>query len=140
MREPLHGRCLCGAVRYRISSEPLSQSLCHCPSCRLAAGASPVGWLVVRRQAFAFVLGQPVRYGSSTTVERTFCAVCGTALTYEETTSPDTIDVTSATLEDQTMFAPTREVWVEYRPRWLPAVPGLAQFAQGSSDAAAKAG
>ena len=38
----VEGGCLCGAIRYRVSGEPLARSLCHCRSCRLGAGAPSV--------------------------------------------------------------------------------------------------
>jgi hypothetical protein len=123
------GGCLCGAVRYRITGEPLARSLCHCPSCRLAAGASPVAWAVVPGAEFSVAMGEPKRYESSPGVERTFCAMCGSALTYRELDNTKTIDVAAATLDDQSWFTPDREIWVRYRPHWLPALAGVAQYA-----------
>ena len=132
MSVTFEGGCSCGAIRYRIAGEPLARSLCHCRSCRLAVGASPVAWLVVQRQDLSFTTGQPIHYRSSPNVERGFCSVCGTSLTYQDAASPGTIDITASTLDHQEYFVPTREVWVEHRPSWLPAVPRLAQFPDSS--------
>ena len=39
-RAPLDGRCTCGAVRYRLASEPLFVHCCHCRWCQRETGAS----------------------------------------------------------------------------------------------------
>ena len=41
------GGCLCRAVRYRVNGVPIVTSLCHCRTCRLAAGAPSVAWVVL---------------------------------------------------------------------------------------------
>ena len=37
--EPFAGGCLCGTVRYQAHSLLYPATLCHCTSCRRAAGA-----------------------------------------------------------------------------------------------------
>lgn len=39
------GGCRCGAIRYRITGEPLSAGFCHCRMCQRAAGAPVVAWV-----------------------------------------------------------------------------------------------
>ena len=129
------GGCLCGSIRYRIAGPPIAQSLCHCRSCRLAAGAPSVAWIVVRREHFAFTTGAPAHFCSSPPVIRTFCGQCGTPLTYRHEDSPNTIDVTTATLDAPEDFPPTREVWLEHRLAWAPLDENLQHFQRGSSDA-----
>jgi hypothetical protein len=127
------GGCLCGTIRYRITGLPVAQSLCHCRSCRLAAGAPSVAWIVVRRSEFMIVSGEPVRFRSSMSVVRTFCGKCGTPLTYQNDDSPDTIDVTTATLDLPEAFPPTREIWLEHKLAWERANENLQQFPRSSS-------
>ena len=129
------GGCLCGSIRYRIAGTPTAQALCHCRSCRLAAGAPSVAWIVVRREQFAFTKGAPAQFRSSPSVVRTFCGQCGTALTYQHDVSPNTIDVTSATLDAPEDFPPTREIWLEHRLAWEPLDENLQHFQRGGSDA-----
>src|SRR5262245_47723772 len=106
------GGCLCGAVRYRLTTKPRSYSLCHCETCRRAAGAPSVAWVVVDAGAFSFVQGTPTVYRSSPNVERTFCNCCGTPLSYQCTTERETIDITTVSLDMPNDFAPTREIWL----------------------------
>jgi len=133
------GGCLCNSIRYRITGVPIAQSFCHCRSCRLAAGAPSVAWIVVKRSDFAFVTGDPVRFRSSPLVVRTFCGKCGTPLTYQHDESPDTIDVTTATLDVPEAFPPNREIWLEHKIAWEPLDENLQHFQRSSSEDSAGA-
>ena len=126
------GGCLCGAVRYRISGEAKVNDVCHCRSCRLAAGAPSVAWTVVRAADFAFVNGEPASYASSPGVIRTFCRVCGTSLTYRNASRPDSVDITTATFDSPERFAPTFEIWMEHKLPWVASNPDLRHYRRSS--------
>ena len=127
----LAGGCLCGAHRYRITGTPPSAIICHCATCRRAAGAQSVGWLTVPTGAFAWETAPPAAHASSPDVTRTHCAACGTSLTYH--CEPETIDVTLASLDDPEAVPPQREVWLSHRIAWEPAASGLPGFPEGGS-------
>src|SRR5262249_55947433 len=120
MSDPIRheGGCLCGAVRYRATSEPTALTLCHCKSCRRSAGAPSVAWTVFRIEDFAFPSGPPAAFESSPGVERSFCATCGTSLAYRSASRPGVVDVTTATLDEPNRFAPKFEIWVEEKLAW----------------------
>ena len=128
------GGCLCGAVRYRATSEPLARTLCHCRTCRLASGAPSVAWVVFRSTDFAFSAGQPASFNSSPGVTRTFCPTCGTPLTYQRTAKPGTIDVTTVTLDAANDFAPTKEIWIEDKLVWERLDEALQHHPQSSAE------
>jgi hypothetical protein len=119
MSSALEGGCLCGAVRYRIDGPPLETSICHCATCRRAAGAPSVAWATVPAAAFALTQGRPAGYASSPGVTRTHCAACGTSLTWQR--DGGEIDVTLASLDDPEALPPTRETWLSQRLSWEPA-------------------
>ena len=48
------GGCLCGAVRYRVEGEPLASGICHCRTCRKAASAPTLPFVVFPADRFAF--------------------------------------------------------------------------------------
>jgi len=127
------GGCLCGAVRYRVSGKPSSSVVCHCTSCRRASGAPTVAWLTVDRAQLQILSGSPTSYRSSPTVIRQFCSRCGTALTYAAAKSPDTVDITTASLDEPDAFAPTADVWLEDKVAWQPTDPAIDKFAGSSS-------
>jgi len=108
MPEEITGGCYCGAIRYRALRPPRISNICHCESCRRTCGAQSVAWVIFPAGDFAFANGEPTRYPSSPGVVRTFCATCGTSLTYETEERPADIDVTTATLDDPEAFPPTR--------------------------------
>ena len=84
----MDGGCLCGAIRYRLSGKPTNTMICHCQSCRRAAGSPVVAWLTFAAADFQFCKGQPVEFSSSPPVRRSFCGSCGTPLTYAHQDSP----------------------------------------------------
>lgn len=116
---PAAGGCLCGAIRYRITTAPLATSLCHCRSCRLATGAPVVAWVIVPRDGLVFDRGEPVAFASSPGKRRTFCGGCGTSLTYERDDRADSIDMHTATLDQPDAFPPDREIFLEEKITWM---------------------
>lgn len=118
-RAALEGGCLCGAVRYRASGHPEHRMICHCETCRRAAGSPVVAWVTVPVTSLAFTRGDPVRFRSSPSVERTFCGSCGTPLTYQHSKDAGNIDVTTCSFDDPGALAPTHHSWLEDSISWI---------------------
>ena len=112
------GGCLCSAIRFRISGEPIFSSICHCATCRRASAAPTVAWLTLDRGQVEILSGHPRTYRSSQGVVRQFCGTCGSQLSYETVERPATIDITTASLDNPNLFPPTLEVWLEHRVSW----------------------
>ncbi len=127
-RDGLTGSCLCGAIRYRTPLPKLTPTLCHCSSCRKAAGAHAVGLYTVERE-LAVVEGQLTEYPSSDKVVRTFCGRCGSALTYWHADWPGDLSFTIATLDDPSSVAPVDHTWMADAASWDTPGDGLPQFA-----------
>jgi hypothetical protein len=125
------GRCLCGAITYECGPPVVEPSLCHCESCRRAAGAHVVAWATVKRDSFRITAGSPRSYTSSPPVTRQFCEHCGTPLTYGNVHWPDTIDVTIATLDQPNSIQPTEHIWMEDALSWDRPNDGLSQYRRG---------
>ena len=115
----IEGGCLCGAVRYRASGEPKYRVMCHCESCRRAAGSPVVAWVTFEAGGFAFTKGEPVSYRSSAPVTRTFCGTCGTPLTYVHELRAEDVDITTATLDRPGDFPPAMHLWMEDALPWV---------------------
>ena len=135
MRSSASGGCLCGAVRYRATGPATHPTLCHCASCRRAAGAPAVAWVTFPSASFSFERGEPASFRSSPPVVRTSCGRCGTALTYRHDDFADGVDVTTASLDDPTPFPPADHTWWSERVPWLRFDDGLPRFERSRGDA-----
>lgn len=129
------GGCLCGAIRYRLTGQPVSSIICHCHTCRRASGAPSVAWVTFERSRFEFLSGRPGVYRSSPGVTRSFCATCGSGLSYENANSAGTIDITTITLDEPKRFPPGQEDWLDHRIPWQPVDPRLRHSPRGGSEA-----
>ena len=130
------GGCLCGAIRYRVSADAKALTHCHCHSCRHALGAPSVAWAIFPRDAFEYLYGEPARYRSSAQVVRTFCRECATSLTWEHEDRSLTMDVTTASIDDADVFAPTREIWIGEKLAWQMLDPTLPHYPRNTTDSA----
>ena len=128
------GGCLCGAVRFRVKGAPISSSVCHCRSCRLAGGAPAVAWVVFANDRFELLQGHPATHRSSKPVRRSFCSRCGTPLSYRHDERPDLIELTTATLDHPELFPPACEIWLEHHLAWEAVNPQLPHHRHGTRD------
>jgi hypothetical protein len=130
----IEGGCLCGAIRFRATETPRSSIICHCRTCRRASAAPSVAWLTLDRGSFELIRGAPRRFASSPGVVRTFCVDCGSPLTYESEVRPHVIDVTTMSLDDESLFPPTQEEWLSHKLVWEATGPSLVQYPEDPTD------
>src|SRR6266545_3875230 len=112
------GGCLCGAVRYEGIGAPYKVTHCHCEDCRKSAGAPFVTWASFRWSNFQFTKGKPLEIAWAGRV-RSFCATCGSTLTFMSGPSADEIDVTVATFDQPEIIIPADHIWTEDRISWI---------------------
>ena len=76
----LTGGCLCGAVRYSTTAEPVMAGHCACDNCRAGTGAEHATLFAMPTEALS-ITGVTSSYshpgGSGTTITRHFCPTCG---------------------------------------------------------------
>lgn len=113
------GRCLCGAVRYRVTGEPIWASHCHCESCRRATSAAFATYAGFDRERFEITAGEPAIYRSSPGVERRFCRQCGSPITYESVRWPTETHIFLCGLEDPTSIEPTAHTHTDEQLPWV---------------------
>lgn len=111
------GACLCGATRFIVDEPPAKSFICHCSTCRRATGGMHVGWVTLLAQQFRFEGAEPATFRSSPGVHRTFCAQCGSSLTWQKEGSSE-IDVTLASFDRVEDFPPGDELWTSHRLAW----------------------
>lgn len=133
------GGCLCGAVRYRVSGQPVAATLCHCADCRRASGGTNVAWAVFDKGDFEWLAGDPADYSSSAGIHWSFCRECGTTLGYRRSERPDHMDVTSGSLDEPDRYPPDVEIWVKQRIGWEALHPALPKRERSSLNEVADA-
>ena len=122
------GHCYCGTVRFAATGPVRNLCVCHCESCRRAAGAAFVGWGTVNSDQFRILSGEPAVVRTSADVERTFCTKCGSSLTYSHSHRAGDLDFTLVLLDDPAPLAPQMHIWVQDKLSWVRLDDGLPQF------------
>jgi hypothetical protein len=124
-------------VRYRITAEPGPIVHCHCTDCRRTSGAAFVSWAEVPLTGFEWIGEEPTSYAHASDtaprVERTFCARCGTALTFHRPGEPD-LDVTVASLDDASGLTPGFHLFVRSAVDWVRLGDDLVRYQANSGD------
>jgi hypothetical protein len=103
------GGCLCGAIRYATSAEPIRVVYCHCKFCQRATGSAYLVEPIFEKISFEIVSGLPTTYtqasaGSGKRVTINFCSTCGTKLFLELERFPAIIGVYGGTFDDPNWF------------------------------------
>ena len=121
MAAAIQGGCACGAVRYRLESEPFDAGWCHCRTCQLNSGAPAMAFASVPAGDLVWTRGENEvkRYRSSSFGYRTFCAACGTPFLMEVDHQPETTDFTIATLDEPASVVPGFHIFWSSRIAWF---------------------
>ena len=117
----LTGRCLCGAVRYELKSEPFDCGYRHCRTCQLNSGAPAMVFATVRHGDLAWTKGSDKikSVASSGFGHRSFCGECGTPFLMQVDHQPETVDFSVATLDDPGSVAPGYHIFWGSRIGWF---------------------
>lgn len=131
-----YGGCLCGAIRYRAEDEPSARGLCHCTTCRKAASAPSLPFSTFRQDQVTILQGTPAAFRSSPQVVRSFCATCGSPLSYVHEGDPDSIDLMTCSFDAPDALPPEFSVWTSEKLAWDQPNPSCPAFPRRRSDAA----
>jgi hypothetical protein len=122
MATRLEGGCSCGAVRYRLRSEPMFVHCCHCLNCQRQTGSAFVVNLLIEGDRVEVVEGepQPVEVprddGSSQRIFR--CPACQVAV-FSEYTRPEVWFVRGGTLDDPAQVSPDVHIYTRSKLGWV---------------------
>ncbi|KAM0323635.1 hypothetical protein ACHAQA_008570 [Verticillium albo-atrum] len=126
------GQCLCGAIKFTITGDPMASALCHCNDCRKTSGSAfAVNWVVLAHQVA--VTGKPAEYTapakSGNPVTNHFCGACGTTLWRDGPATQGMMYVKAGTLEEDALGAtrPVAEIFTKRRAAWVVPVEGAHQ-------------
>ena len=134
------GSCLCGAVRYRATAEPLRGVMCHCETCRRHSGAPALAFVHFPVDAFTWLGTMPTWFRSSAHAERGFCSRCGSTLGMREDVLADRVQVCIGSLDTPARVRIDDHVWTRSRLPWFDTDDALPRFARSSTAVASLAG
>ena len=117
------GGCRCGAVRYRLASEPLFVHCCHCRNCQRETGSAFVINLLIERDRLELLAEAPepvpVSRGPGRPKQVIFrCPSCRVAV-YSRYGGPDVLFVRGGTLDDPTGITPDVHIYTRSKVDWV---------------------
>ena len=122
MSTSIDGGCACGAVRYRLASEPLFTHCCHCLNCQRQTGGAFVVNLLIEADRVELLRGEPAPVdvprddGSAQTVFR--CPDCQVAV-YSRYGHPGISFVRGGTLDEPARFPPNVHIFTRSKVAWV---------------------
>jgi hypothetical protein len=115
------GQCLCGKVAFEIDVPARWAWHDHSAASRRAHGAAYATYVGSWRKRFRITKGaaQVTRYeDAATKTARSFCATCGTPLTYERARSPHMVNISRALFSSRTGRQPLYHIAIEELQEW----------------------
>ena len=122
MSVPLEGGCSCGAVRYRLTSEPLFTNCCHCLNCQRQTGSAFVINVLIETDRVELLAGEPQAVdvprddGSTQRIFR--CPTCQVAV-FSQYTRPEVRYVRAGTLDQPSSVAPDAHIFTRSKLGWI---------------------
>lgn len=125
------GGCMCGAVRYECTVDPIAMGNCHCRDCQRATGSAFAAALLV--PASAVQISGEVKYyevigDSGRIVRRGFCPNCGARLFGKPDASPDLIAIMAGSLNDPSRYRSQADIYTASAQPWDYMNPDLPKF------------
>jgi hypothetical protein len=116
------GGCSCGAVRYRLTSEPLITHCCHCLNCQRQTGSAFVINLLIESDRMDWVAGDPQPTDvprDDGSVQRIFrCPACRVAI-FSEYGGPAIRFVRAGTLDEPHKATPDVHIYTRSKLPWV---------------------
>ena len=117
------GGCLCGAIRYRFSGDPVTLYACHCTDCQVATGSSFALSMLVPRESIELLQGKPelceVDLPDGRRKRAFRCTGCGTHLWGAPQRVPQVLNLNPGTLDDTSWFEPVGHIWTRSAQPWV---------------------
>jgi hypothetical protein len=124
------GGCACGAVRYRLTSDPLIVHCCHCLNCQRQTGSAFVINVLIETDRVELLVGEPEavpvpRGARKQKIWR--CPTCRIAL-FSQYTTPRIRFVRAGTLDDPSTIEPDVHIYTRSKLPWVALPDGVPAF------------
>lgn len=124
----IKGGCLCGKVRYEITSPFIDADHCHCSMCRRQHGAAFSTYAEFNTDDFKWVSGEEYvkTYETSAGAGWCFCTECGSSLAATDKGRLSMVSL--GTVEGDPGIKPELHIFVGSKARWHEIYDDLPQF------------
>src|SRR5579859_852049 len=118
------GGCSCGAVRYRLASEPMFVHCCHCLNCQRQTGSAFVINLLIEADRIELLAGEPQVVevprdpGAPGPQRISRCRDCQVAV-YSEYGRPEVLFVRGGTLDEPRGVEPDVHIFTKSKVGWV---------------------
>jgi hypothetical protein len=130
MATSFSGGCVCGAIRYEVTAEPIMMFNCHCRDCQRTTGSAFSPVVYVPAKTFKITKGTPRYYSTTSEMvghnKRGFCAECGSRLFGGGTDEGQ--GILASSLDDPTLFHPQMDIFTSDGQPWDQMDPKLPKF------------
>lgn len=126
------GGCACGAVRYRLASDPIFVHCCHCLNCQRQTGSAFVINALIETDRIERLAGEPepvlVPTDSGRPHEIHRCPSCGIAVWSDYGRRPALRFVRAGTLDDASAIIPDVHIFTRSKLPWVRLPQGVPAF------------
>lgn len=123
------GGCLCGAVAYRATGQPLDVVSCHCIYCRKMSGAAFATCVVFSPEQFQWISGEIATYTATSDYQRGFCKNCGSSVASWRLSEQDRwIAPWAGSLDQAELLNPCQHIFAKDELPWLHMDDGLPRY------------
>ncbi len=125
------GSCLCGAIHYQITAEPLFTHACHCTTCQKITGTSYWLSMFVLAQDFEILTGTPTiikppqEHGVA---KKHFCEKCGCNIYGTHSFLKNLVLPATGTFNDTSWFQPQAHIFIRSKQPWVHINDDVPQF------------
>ncbi|QEW20014.1 hypothetical protein LA6_002207 [Marinibacterium anthonyi] len=119
MTLPAEGGCICGALRFRVTAQPMMTMACHCVTCQKMTGGAFSTSVMVSEDGFEVTAGSPVVGGlKGPEIHHMHCPECHSWV--YTTFGPDRpfVNLRAVMLDAISWFAPFTESYVSEKLPW----------------------
>lgn len=119
----LHGGCLCGTVRFTISTPPTDAAYCHCTRCQRRTGTASSASARIDGRSLRFTSGAQAVRGwrhPDGGMEKCFCSVCGAHLFARDPDDPSRMGVRMSAFDSDPGVRPSAHQFVDDAADWEP--------------------
>jgi len=125
-----HGSCLCGKVKFTLSSSIDDIVCCHCSLCRKAQGSAFATNANVEVENFHFESGEDnlTAFSSPPSQTKYFCKTCGSPIMSKDNSNSGNIRIRLGTIESDITERPTAHIFVSSKANWETISDDLPQY------------